>query len=308
MNVGIIGRSEILYDTAIRLHEEGHVIKYIITAKEAPEYKKKSEDFKSLAKNLNIDFFFGSNIELFKDEIKKYSVDVGVSMNYSGIIPETVTSLFPLGILNAHGGDLPKYRGNACQAWAILNGEDKIGLCIHRMIGGELDNGDIIQRDYYHIDINTKIGDVWVWMQKTVPELFMKSLAGLNLDPNFILQAQSKLESEALRCYPRKPEDGKIIWEKSCEEVLRLINASSEPYQGAFSYLNEKKIIILRAEIDKSNEVFCAIPGQITAIYNDSVNVACGKGKLKISKIKFESKEMNPSDLITSVRMRFCSL
>ena len=30
-----------------------------------------------------------------------------------------------VGILNAHGGDLSKYRGNACQAWAILNGEKK---------------------------------------------------------------------------------------------------------------------------------------------------------------------------------------
>ena len=130
----------------------------------------------------------------------------------------------------------------------------------------------------------------------------------MSTDPNFILQTQSKLESEALRCYPRKPEDGKIIWEKDCEDVLRLINASSEPYQGAFSYLNEKKIIILRAEILKSNEVFCAIPGQITAICKDSVNVACGRGKIKINKIKYENKEMNPSELINSVRMRFCSL
>ena len=38
-----------------------------------------------------------------------------------------------------------RYRGNACQAWAILNGE-KISLCIHKMIGGELDSGDIITR------------------------------------------------------------------------------------------------------------------------------------------------------------------
>ena len=36
-----------------------------------------------------------------------------------------VISIFTLGILNAHGGDLPRYRGNACQAWAIINGEEK---------------------------------------------------------------------------------------------------------------------------------------------------------------------------------------
>ena len=33
----------------------------------------------------------------------------------------------------------------------MLNGEN-IGLCIHKMIGGELDGGDIIMRDYLSID------------------------------------------------------------------------------------------------------------------------------------------------------------
>ena len=58
---------------------------------------------------------------------------------------------------NAHGGDLPRYRGNACQAWAIINGENKIGLCIHKMIGGELDISDIIARDFLKIDLGTKL-------------------------------------------------------------------------------------------------------------------------------------------------------
>ena len=38
---------------------------------------------------------------------------------------EEVIDFFELGILNAHGGDLPRYRGNACQAWAIINGEER---------------------------------------------------------------------------------------------------------------------------------------------------------------------------------------
>ena len=73
-------------------------------------------------------------------------------------IPNKIINYFNYGILNAHGGDLPRYRGNACQAWAILNGENKIGLCIHKMVGGELDSGDIISRDYLDIGENTKIG------------------------------------------------------------------------------------------------------------------------------------------------------
>ena len=79
-----------------------------------------------------------------------------------------------MGILNAHGGDLPRYRGNACQAWAILNGEEKIGLCIHKMIGGELDSGNIIAKEFLKIDINTKVTQVWGWMSTSIPKLFLK--------------------------------------------------------------------------------------------------------------------------------------
>ena len=45
MRIGIIGRSEILYDTVLELKNAGHEICFIITSKEAPEYIKKTEDF-----------------------------------------------------------------------------------------------------------------------------------------------------------------------------------------------------------------------------------------------------------------------
>ena len=77
-------------------------------------------------------------------------------MNYTGIIPQSIIDIFQYGILNAHGGDLPRYRGNARQAWAH-NGEKSIGLCIHKMIGGEIDMcGDIIARDYSKLRIIPK--------------------------------------------------------------------------------------------------------------------------------------------------------
>ncbi|GAB1465742.1 hypothetical protein MASR2M54_12420 [Aliarcobacter cryaerophilus] len=57
--------------------------------------------------------------------MKKTDCEIAVSLNYSSIISQNVIDLFPLGVLNAHGGDLPRYRGNACQAWAIINGEEK---------------------------------------------------------------------------------------------------------------------------------------------------------------------------------------
>lgn len=166
MKIALIGRTQILYDSALRLHEMGHEIVCIHTSKEAPEYKCTASDFKSQANTWNITFQQGSKIVDFKKFLSNSSADIAVSINYTGIIPQSIIDLFPLGILNAHGGDLPRYRGNACQAWAILNGEDNIGLCIHKMLGDELDSGNIIVRDYFPIDYRTKVTQVWEWMEQ----------------------------------------------------------------------------------------------------------------------------------------------
>ena len=123
MKVAIIGRNEILYDVSRHLLNNGHQITLIITSKHSPEYLKKQDDFEDLAKELEVDFCVGSNINEFRDIIKTIKADIAVSMNYTGIIPQSIIDLFNHGILNIHPGDLPRYRGNACLAWAIINAE-----------------------------------------------------------------------------------------------------------------------------------------------------------------------------------------
>ena len=49
MKIGIIGRSEWTYDSMTLLKESGHQITFIVTAKEAPEYKYTSKDFQKFA-------------------------------------------------------------------------------------------------------------------------------------------------------------------------------------------------------------------------------------------------------------------
>lgn len=304
MRIAIIGRSEILYQTANILHEEGHHISCILTAKEAPEYSKTSKDFEFLAKKWNVLYSCSAKIDDQKEFLKKSNSDVGVSVNYSGVIPSNIINLFPLGILNAHGGDLPRYRGNACQAWAILNGEDKMGLCVHRMIGGELDNGDIIARDYLAIDVNTKIKNCWEWMVCRTPTLYLEAINELIKNPNYILERQSKNPDAALRCYPRLPEDGRINWSNSALQILRLINASNKPYAGAYGSYEDKKFIIWEAELSQDGENFCAIPGQITKVDSRYVEVACGCDKLRIFLVECEGRVAEPSHWIKSIRKR----
>jgi methionyl-tRNA formyltransferase len=310
MRIAIIGRTEILYDTALRLRAAGHEIACVVSAKEAPEYTRTLKDFEGLAADWGVPFAKGPRIEAHQEFLRTCQADIGVSINFTGVIPQSAIDIFPLGILNAHGGDLPRYRGNACQAWAILNGEKRIGLCIHRMVGGELDSGDIVARDYLGIDHTIKVTRAWEWMTTRAPELMLDAIQRLSEDSGYVLEVQSTDPKDALRCYPRRPEDGRIDWIRPAIDVLRLVNASNRPYAGAFCYLDGAKLTIWDAELVDDNEVFCAVPGQVTRIGDGFVEVACGPrhatsaAKLRLLSVELDGRTAPPNQFRMSTRQR----
>jgi len=305
MKIAIIGRTEILLETAELLLKQGYSIPLVITAKEAPEYKKNMQDFRAFSGDIGATFIQTPRILNAFDSILKLSpIDISVSMNYVDIIPQKIIDCFRLGVLNVHGGDLPRYRGNACQAWAILNGEKHIGLCIHRMIGGELDSGDIITREYLAIDHNMKITQVLQWMSERVPFLSLEAVEKLKQDPHYVLERQSKDPKDSLRCYPREPGDARIDWNRSNLQILRLINASNKPYSGAYCEYKGKKLIIWDAELVEDGGGFFAVPGQVTKINSGVVEVATVGGKLRLKEVEYAGELKSPSQIIGSIRER----
>jgi len=304
VKVAIIGRSEILFHTIEILLKNNFEVPIIITSKEAPEYKKSSKDFKKLANKIKAHFIYTNKIQKCIKEIRKAKCEIGISFNCTNIISQDIIDLFPLGILNAHGGDLPKYRGNACQAWAIIKGEKKIGLSVHSIIGDQLDSGNIISREYMNININTKITDCINWMSDRIPNLFLGSIRELKKDKNFFLKKNPNKHKSAFRCYPRVPEDGKINWSRSNQEILRIINASNKPYSGSYCYYKNKKLIIWDAELFSDNEKYLSEYGQVSEIQKNSIIVITGNGKLKIKKIEYQGYVGQPAKKIKTIRYR----
>jgi methionyl-tRNA formyltransferase len=306
----LLGRTEILLNTAISLIDNGHTLVGVITCKAASEYRVDENDYMEFAKRHGVPYLCTQTInsQTSIDFTKSLGeLDVAVSVNWISVVGCQFIELFSNGVLNAHGGDLPRYRGNACQAWAILNGEQHIGLCIHQMVGGELDNGDILSRKRYPIGLDTRIGEVYDWFEADLPKMFISVVEQLRSDPTYVLETQSKDPKHALRCYPRRPEDGKIDWTKDARSVVRLINASSEPYSGAYTSDDTgAKVTVWRAEVLNDDEVYVGIPGQIASINKiaGSIAVLTGDGKVRIQEIELNGNRMKPSEYFKSVRSR----
>jgi len=308
MRFALIGRTEWLYESGLALVEAGHEPVLVVSCKEAPEYKVTVDDFAALAERWGVPFVRTVRPEKIVEALETLDdeVPVALSINFSGVLPASVIDRFPLGLLNVHVGDLPRYRGNACAAWAILMGEPHVGLCVHKMIGGELDSGDIVGYDQHPVDITTKITQVNDWMERRIPGLVTDAVNELVQDPHFVIRSQSKNPVDALRCYPRKPEDGRIDWREEATHIIRLVNASNRPYAGAFCMLEHQEVRVWHAEQVNDGERFLAVPGQVTAITDDYIDIAAGAGKVRISQLEFDGSPIAPRTLVTSMRARFC--
>lgn len=310
MRVAILGRTKMLYDTMEMLKNAGHEIVIVGTCTAAAEYKIDENDFEKRAKEFQVPFFNNANLTLpyIVELIEKSKPDIAISVNWITIIRKQTIELFPYGILNGHAGDLPRYRGNACPNWAIINGEEKIGLSVHFMEPGCLDSGDIVVKEFVNIQKDTTVGEIYEQMDILFPKMFIQAVDKIEQTGKAVGVPQSKRREDVLRCYPRMPSDGCIDWDKEGVEIDRLIRASGYPFQGAYTFLNgREKIYIQAAGISEYEFPSAAICGQIVFrdCKKDCVGVAAKDGVIMIYKLCDEyHKQCKVTEKIRSMRDR----
>ena len=107
--------------------------------------------------------------------------DVIFTPEYRRIIPDEYCNKYL--IVNCHGGLLPKWRGFAANAWAIMNGVNEIGYSIHRVVT-VLDGGKIyfvkqipISEDETYSDVHDEMLDS---IANDVPKVLYEIVSGDN--------------------------------------------------------------------------------------------------------------------------------
>jgi methionyl-tRNA formyltransferase len=310
MRVLIIGRTEILYDTTVLLAKQ-FTICGIITAVASPEYSKNEADFELLAKELGCPFLLTNNInEQAQQFIEQCSPDIGVSLNWVSVIKKETIDLCHLGILNAHPGDLPGYRGNAIFNWVIVKHATTAVLCIHKMEPGELDSGNILLKHSISLSDTTTVKNLVDFWQQETPAMFLEVLNKI-VAGDLEEQRQDAMDQTKFRCYPRLPVDSKINWNSSVNDIDALIRASTKPYSGAYCFvklnLGIKKMYIWQSRIVNEKTDDIGTPGHV--IYNDKEtgesHIMTGQGVLAINQVQYEDEDIfSPGKTWKSIRMR----
>lgn len=289
LRVAVLGRTEMLLEAARMIAAAGHTVPLVGTCKASDTSAATEHDFHELAGQLRADYFCTGaiNAPAQLERLQSARCDLAVSMNWISLIGPAARASFPFGVFNAHPGDLPRYRGNACPNWAILNDEPHVGLCIHQMVD-ELDAGPVALRDHFSLDQSTDVADVYAWLRTRIPELFLE-LVKQAARSELQLVPQPADERLALRCYPRRPDDSRIDWSRKATDVHRLIRASTRPSQGAFTMLeSQRRVTIWRAVVEPAGETFLAIPGQVCRAAAGDPVVACGEGMVRLTELSVE--------------------
>jgi len=212
--------------------------------------------------------------------------DIIFSFYYRKMICSEILDLPRIGAFNLHGSLLPSYRGRCPVNWVIINGEAQTGVTLHYMIE-KPDAGDIVGQKAVAIEFSDTA--------KTLYDKLCGAARNL-LDEVLPLIKKSEIprrkqDLKAGSYYGgRRPDDGRIDWKKSADEIYNLIRAVTEPYPGAFALLdNDEKIIIWWAEPVVLEEA--VIPGELINA-NKEVLVQTAENAIKLLDIEVKGKRL----------------
>ncbi len=194
--------------------------------------------------------------------------------DYRYLLEKSILDLAPLGAVNLHPSLLPKYRGRAPINWALLRGENRLGLTAHFVDEG-MDTGDLIAQLEYTITDDQDVGDCLRILYPLYGQLTREVLGYFRAGR---VPTIPQNHAEATEYPRRRPEDGFIDWSRSAHEVRNLVRAVAAPYPGAFTTFQGSKVVLWKARTESGR--VASECGEVIHAGQAGLTIQCGDGML----------------------------
>ncbi len=290
------------------LDKKINVVGVISLLQEDHEYERYEDPIRTLARQFQIPCY---ETKVVKEEdfvpllTRQVKPDVAFVVGCRHILPKSVYQIPPLGTLAIHDSLLPEYRGFAPVNWVVLNQEDHTGVTVF-YVGEGFDEGDILLQKKVLIGPDDTANGVYDRVCQVTVELILDAYSLIS--KKAVTRASQDHKKATYTC-SRNPGDGFIDWEDSTVSIYAQIRALTYPYPGAYTFYEEKKIIIWNGKpLMEPPKYVGRIPGRIVEISQSEgyVDVLTGDGILRVFEIGSEDGSRVPAaSIVQSVRKSF---
>jgi methionyl-tRNA formyltransferase len=191
------------------------------------------------------------------EKIRRLEPDLLVVVAYGQIIPASLLSIPRLGALNVHASLLPRHRGAAPVAHAILAGDAETGVTIMRM-DEQLDHGPILATRATQIGLRDDAAALTTRLAEMGGKLLVETLERIG-------EIKAVEQEHALATTARRlsREDGELEWTLGASEIDRRVRAL-QPWPGVTLPTKRGRVKVLKGHVEGERYVpdIVQVPGK----------------------------------------------
>ena len=166
--------------------------------------------------------------------------DVAVVVAFGQILPPPVLAVPARGSINVHASLLPRYRGAAPIAWALIRGERETGITTFQMDAG-MDTGGILLQRATPIDPEETAGELGARLATLGAEVLLETLGALDH-----LTPRPQAHDQATLARRLRKQDGHLDWTDPASDLAARVRGVN-PWPGAVTTTPVGRLLVWRA-------------------------------------------------------------
>jgi methionyl-tRNA formyltransferase len=214
------------------------------------------------------------------DPLRALGAEVAVVVAFGQILPKAVLDVPARGSINVHASLLPRYRGAAPIAWAIIRGETETGITTFQMDEG-MDTGAMLRQARTAIRPGETAGELAERLARLGAEVLTETLARLDS-----IRPTPQRHEEATLAPRLEKSDGHLDWRQPARALVGRIHGCN-PWPGAVTLAPGGRLLMWRAtavDVDPG-----APPGTLVGAAED-LRVAAGAGAVAPIEVQPENR------------------
>jgi methionyl-tRNA formyltransferase len=258
---------------------------------------------KALALGLPCESPASVNDPAYLETLAALAPDLFVVVDYGEILAKRFRELARIGAFNLHASLLPRYRGAAPVAHALLAGETRTGVTLFR-IEKEIDSGPIVGAAALEVGELETTGELEGRLAELAASLLEHHLQAFASGSFTETPQDASLATFAPKLVKNA---GLIDWNRTPGELTRFVRAMN-PWPGAYSFLqspgkNPERTIFLRVRPAAGAAAGPAqAPGTVAAVEKNGFHIRCHSGAIEVLELQRAGKA--PLDAASYLRGR----